>query len=102
MLKTARRQLPQLREICPELLVDELNQVRILRNRFAHDPIRFEFTPPPHTQIRAILVSRDRADEITSEYVFANWELFIRCSSAVTDCLLKLQTRFDKFATGKR
>ena len=102
LFRVARQQLPQIADVCSDDLLLQLDKARTVRNRFAHDPIQFEFTPPPESQIRALLVSRDRTDEITTEYVFANWRLFCECSSAMTDCLVKLQARFDKFSAGRR
>ena len=97
VLRSAVFEIPYLRNACPPTLFDHLNELRDTRNRFAHDPIQFEFTDPPDSEIRAILVGPDRSEPITSEYVLAKWELFNECSSELGDLLRRMEARFDKF-----
>jgi hypothetical protein len=98
ILRFAATKLMEVRKACPKGLVTDLDQVRVLRNRFAHDPIEFEFTPPPESQLRAFLVGHAYSHEVSSEYVLLNWQLCIRCSSALGDLLRAMEARFDRFA----
>ena len=97
ILRSSVSEIPYLRDACSPNLLDHLNELRDTRNRFAHDPIQFEFTDPPNPEIRAMLVGRDRSEAITSEYVLAKWELSNDCSTELGNLLRAMEARFDKF-----
>lgn len=97
MLKAALAGIAYLRKSCPPKLIEHLNQVRETRNRFAHDPIKFEYTDPPNPTIKALLVGRNSSVEVTSDYVMEQWTISNECSAELGDLIRTMEDRFRKF-----
>ena len=84
---------PALSPVVSTQLVKNLDQVRDLRNRFAHYPITFDSCPPPSDQkLTAALVCRDKEIVLDDSFFKETDQLFASVRTDLDKVLTTLNT----------
>jgi hypothetical protein len=79
LFKLLRDRSPFIKANTKTNLIRRLDQIRDIRNQFAHYPVRFDVKgKPPHHTWSPILVCKDKEIVLTSDYIF-------RCSMRSTE-----------------